>query len=203
MFKFTARRATVDDLKALVALWESAGFSAGDLEKHFTDFQVAIDHNGRLSGAIALKVVGHQGYVHSEAFVDFGLTDTLRPLLWQRMQNLAKNLGLFRLWTLESAPYWKRELGFAEADAATLEKLPQEFGPREEDWLTLQLKEEVAAPDHIEQQFQMFREASRAETDRMREQAKMLKILATIIAVVLFAFVLFGGIYLLKHGKLH
>ena len=201
MFTFTTRRATVDDVKALAALWKSAGFPAAELEKRFTDFQVAIDHNGRLSGAIGIRVVGHEGYIHSEAFIDFSFTDLLRPLLWQRVQTLANNVGLFRLWTLETAPYWKKEVGFAEVDRAKLEKLPAEFGSREQPWLALQLKEEHAAPEHLEQQFQMFKESQRAETERMYQQAKTLKILATIIAVLLFFFVLLGGIFLLKHGR--
>jgi N-acetylglutamate synthase-like GNAT family acetyltransferase len=203
MFTFTTRRATVDDLKALVALWQSAGFPVVELEKRFTDFQVAIDHNGRLSGAIGIRVVGQQGYVHSEAYLDFSFTDLVRPLLWKRVQTLASNLGMFRLWTLETAPYWKKEVGFTDADSGKLEKLPAEFGPREQPWLMLQLKEEHAAPDNLEQQFQMFKESQRAETERMRQQAKTLKILATIIAVILFFFVLLGGIFLLKHGRPH
>jgi N-acetylglutamate synthase-like GNAT family acetyltransferase len=203
MFTFTTRRATVDDLKALVALWQAAGFPVADLEKRFTDFQVAIDHNGRLSGAIAIRVAGHQGYIHSEAYIDFSFTDSVRPLLWKRIQTLSNNLGLFRLWTLETAPYWKKEVGFSEAQSQKIEKLPTEFGPRGQPWLELQLKEEHAAPDTLEQQFQMFKESQRAETERMHQQAKTLKILATIIAVVLFFFVLLGGIFLLKHGRPH
>ncbi|MGZ4962707.1 MAG: hypothetical protein ACXWBP_13100 [Limisphaerales bacterium] len=203
MFTFTTRRATTDDLGALEALWKAAPLPVQELEKQFTDFQVAIDQNGRLSGAIALRIVGHQGYIHSEAYVDFSLTDSVRPLLWKRLQTLAQNLGLFRLWTLEQAPYWKKEVGFVGADSAKLEKLPENFGPREQSWLTLQLKEEQAAPDHLEQQFQMFKESQRAETERLYQQAKALKILATIIAVLLFVSVLLGGIFLLRHGHTH
>ena len=203
MFTFTTRRATVDDLKPLVTLWRSAGFPVAELEKRFTDFQVAIDHNGRLSAAIGMRTAGQQGYLHSEAYIDFGFTDSVRPLLWKRVLTLANNIGLYRLWTLETAPFWKKEVGFDEAEPQNLEKLPAEFGPRDQPWLMLQLREEHAAPDHLEQQFQMFKEAQRAESDRMREQAKMLKILATIIAVILFFFVLFGGFYLLKHGRPH
>lgn len=203
MFTFTTRRATVDDLKPLVALWQSAGFATTDLEKRFTDFQVAIDQNGRLVAAIAMRIVGHQGFIHSEAYIDFSFTDSVRPLLWKRVQNLANNVGLYRLWTLETAPYWKKEVGFSEVDSAKLEKLPAEFGAREQSWLMIQLKEEHAAPETLEQQFQMFKESQRAETERMYQQAKTLKILATIIAVILFFFVLLGGIYLLKYGRPH
>lgn len=200
MFTFTTRRATTDDLGALVALWQTAHLPAHELEKHFTDFQVAIDHNGRLSGAIGIDVVGKEARVHSEAYIDFGMTDSIRPLLWQRVQTLAQNLGLFRLWTIESAPYWKKEIGFVEANAAMREKLPERFGSREQPWMTLQLRDEVAAPEHLEKEFAMFREAQRAETERMFQQARNLKILATLLAALLLFFVIVAGIYLLRHS---
>lgn len=203
MFEFTTRRANTDDLAALVNLWRAAGLTTTDLEKNFTDFQVAFDQNGRLSGAIGMKVVGHQGYIHTEAYIDFAFTDSVRPLLWKRLQTLSQNLGLFRLWTTESAPFWKKEVGFVAADKVVLEKLPEAFGSREQDWLTLQLKEETATPEFIDKEFAMFKEAQRAETERMQQQAKTLKILATIMAVLLFFFVLLGGIFLLKHGRPH
>jgi N-acetylglutamate synthase-like GNAT family acetyltransferase len=203
MFTFITRRATTDDLAGLVTLWQTVGLPVAELEKHFTDFQVAIDHNGRLSGAIGMEVVEHEGRLHSEAYIDFAFTDTLRPLLWKRVETLAQNLGLFRLWTLERAPYWKKEVGFTEADAAKREKLPESFGPRAEPWLTLQLREETALPEFIDKQFAMFRETERAESERMLQQAKTLKIIVTIIAVLLFVFVLFGGIFLLRNVHPH
>ncbi len=203
MFTFTTRRATTDDLGALAALWQTAQLPAQELEKHFTDFQVAIDHNGRLSGAIGMQVVGHEGRIYCEAYIDFGLTDPIRPLLWKRLQTLAQNLGLFRLWTIESAPYWKKEVGFVGADTAKLEKLPQAFGPREQAWMTLQLKEEIAAPEHLEKEFAVFKEAQRAESERMFQQARMLKILATVLAVLLLFFVVAAGVYLLRRGHPH
>jgi N-acetylglutamate synthase-like GNAT family acetyltransferase len=203
MFTFTTRRATTDDLGGLVALWQAAHLPAAELEKHFTDFQVAIDQNGRLSAAIGIQVAGKEARVHNEAYIDFGLTDFIRPLLWQRVQTLASNLGLFRLWTIETAPYWKKEVGFVEADKAKLEKLPEVFGSREEPWLTLQLKEEIAAPEHLDKEFAMFKEAQRAETERMLQRAKSLKILATFMAALLFVLVIVGGIYLLRHGRPH
>jgi len=200
MFTFTTRRATTDDLGALVALWQTAQLPVLELEKHFTEFQVAIDQNGRLSAAIGMQVIGHEGRIHSEAYIDFAETDSIRPLLWQRLQTLAHNLGLFRLWTIEPAPYWKKEVGFVDADSAKLEKLPTAFGSRDQEWMTLQLKEETAAPEHLEKEFAMFKEAQRAETERMFQQAKMLKILATLLAALLLFFVVAGGIYLLRHG---
>jgi N-acetylglutamate synthase-like GNAT family acetyltransferase len=200
MFTFTTRRATTDDLRGLVALWQGAGLPLAQLEKHFTDFQVAIDQNGRLSGAIAIQIAAQQGLIHSEAYIDFGLTDQVRPLLWKRLQTLAQNVGLFRLWTIEQAPYWKKAVGFTQADSATLGKLPAEFGAREQPWLTLQLKEEVATPEHLDKEFQLFREAQRAESERLIQRAKTLKIIATIVAAIAFLLLLFALLYLTRHG---
>jgi N-acetylglutamate synthase-like GNAT family acetyltransferase len=201
MLTFSTRRATTDDLGALVALWESAGLSAAELEKQFTDFQVAIDNNNRLVAAIALRIESQQGQIHTEAYIDFALTDCVRPLLWKRLQTVAQNHGLYRLWTTEPAPFWKKEVGFVEADAPKVEKLPNAFGSRDLQWLTLQLRDEVATPEALDKEFAMFREASRANTERAFQQARTLKIIATFLAALLFVLVLIGGFYLLRHGR--
>src|SRR5580704_8798426 len=105
---YRVRRATVDDLPVLQSLWASAHLPAAEFERRFTDFQVVESADGALMGAIALEVAGRHGRLHSEAFADFGLADNLRELLWARMQSVAENFGLSRLWIAESAPFWKR-----------------------------------------------------------------------------------------------
>ena len=97
------RRATLDDLQALVALWQVAGLPALELEKHFTDFQVVARTDGPLIGAIGLHVQGHHGKLHSEAFFHPEQQDEFRPQIWERIQMVARNHGLTRLWTRESA----------------------------------------------------------------------------------------------------
>ena len=77
---------------------------------------------------------------------DFALSDTLRPLLWERMEIVAANNGLFRLWTEESAPFWRKHAGFSPAPGETLKRLPEVFGAAHEKWLALRLRDESADP---------------------------------------------------------
>src|SRR5437773_781501 len=104
--EYRVRRATLDDVKTLSALWQTMRFPSGELEKRVTEFQVAESTDGKLLGALGLQIAGRQGRLHSEAFSDFALADTLRPLLWERLQAVASNHGLVRLWTQERTPFW-------------------------------------------------------------------------------------------------
>ena len=148
MSSYSTRRATVDDLPQLAELWASAQLPS-ELDKQFTDFQLAEDEAGHLAGAIALQINGSNGRVHSEAFVDFGQSDAVRAVLWERLQTVAQNHGLFRLWTTETAPWWKKDAGFAPPSDEILQKLPETYGPRESAWLTLRLKDEAADPNQL------------------------------------------------------
>src|ERR1700722_6571613 len=117
------RRATVEDLDKLRPLWASMRLPVAELEPRLTEFQVVEDSEGKLVGAIGFQIGAQHGRLHSEGFTDFALADTARDLLWTRIQNLASNHGILRLWTQESTPFWNRT-GFKPADADTLENLP-------------------------------------------------------------------------------
>ena len=112
---FRVRRATLEDLNQLSGRWKTMHLPADDLGKRVTEFQVAEDGEGKLAGAVGLQIAQRQGRVHSEAFGDFALADVLRPLLWERLQSLATNHGLLRVWTQEKAPFWT-QCGLAPAN---------------------------------------------------------------------------------------
>src|SRR5580765_1265468 len=76
------RRATLDDLQPLVALWQVARLPALELEKHFTDFQVVARTDGPLIGAIGLHVQGQHGKLYSEAFFHPEQEEEFRPQIW-------------------------------------------------------------------------------------------------------------------------
>jgi N-acetylglutamate synthase-like GNAT family acetyltransferase len=194
---YRIRRATTDDLEKLMAVWQAAALPAAELEKQFTDFQVAESADGRIVGAIALQVAGSDGRIHSETFADFALSDTLRPLLWQRLETVARNHGLFRLWTAETAPFWKKDAGFANPSGQP----PEVFGPAPGSWLALRLKEEGADPDLLEAQFNLFKEAERARREKLLQHAAVLRIAGTLIAVLLFVFSLAVLLWFFRHRK--
>lgn len=183
----------------LSALWQAAQLPWADLEKQFTDFQVVADADGKVHAAIGLHIEGSNGRIHSEAFVDFAMTDALRPALWNRLQIVAQNHGLFRLWTQEAAPWWKKDAGFAAPSDDVLQKLPESYGPIRTAWLTLRLKEEGADPARLDKEIQMFKEAEQAAREKMIHRGNVLRITATIIAALLFIFALGVLFYAIKH----
>jgi len=103
---YRIRRATVEDLGPLRSLWQTLNLPVGELEKRVTEFQVAEAPDGQVLGAVGLQILQGQGLIHSEVFSDFALAEPLRPLLWERLQAVATNHGLVRLWTREAAPFW-------------------------------------------------------------------------------------------------
>ncbi|HWD19194.1 MAG TPA: hypothetical protein VHB20_07930 [Verrucomicrobiae bacterium] len=167
------RRATVDDLPALQELWQAAHLT-GD-EQAFTDFQVAEDQDGKLAAAMALQIIGHAGRLHTETIADFGLTDILRPMLWERLLSVAKNHGLILLWTQENAPFWKKDAGFAPPPPEAKPKFPEGFGTLDDSWRMLRLREDVADPEFIERQFQAFKVTEQAKREKMLGQVRPLK----------------------------
>jgi N-acetylglutamate synthase-like GNAT family acetyltransferase len=192
---YLIRRATTDDLEQLKAVWAAAALPAAELEKQFTEFQVAESADGHIVGAVALQVAGSDGKIHSETFADFALSDALRPLLWQRLEIVARNHGLFRLWTAETAPFWKKAAGFASAPGPP----PEAFAPARGEWLSLRLKDEGADPNLLEAQFNLFREAERARREKLLQRAAVVKLAGTVIAVLLFIFSMGVLLWFFRH----
>ena len=201
---YTVRRATLDDIKPLSALWKSMQFPAPDLEKRVTEFQVVTSPDGKLLGALGFQIAERQGRLHSEAFTDFSLADTLRPLLWERIQSIATNHGLVRLWTQEQAPFWTHT-GLVPASKEALQKLPPAWNNSHGNWLMVQLRDETAvAAISLDKEFAMFMESEKQRTEKAFQQARTLKVFATLIAVGLAIFVIVAAVYFLRrtHGVL-
>lgn len=200
--QYRVRRATLEDVGTLTALWVSMRFPVEDLARRVTEFQVAEGPDGAVVGAIGLGMVGKQGQVHSEAFTDFALSDTLRPMIWDRLQAVANNHGLTRIWTHESAPFW-HHCGLLKPDAAALEKLPAQWQAPGRDWLTLKLREDIEAVMSVDKEFAMFMESEKERTNRAFRHAKMLKVLATVLALVILVLVVLGAVYVMRNqGRL-
>jgi N-acetylglutamate synthase-like GNAT family acetyltransferase len=178
------RRATLDDIRQLTALWQSMQFPADELAKRVTEFQVAESTNGEVLGAVGLQIAERQGLLHSEAFSDFALADHLRPLLWDRLQAVATNRGLLRVWTREPAPFWSH-CGLLKADAEALSKLPALWHGPSSAWLTLKLRDDVEAVTSLDKEFALFMQSEKQRTERAIQRARMLKTVVTLIAFLL------------------
>ena len=190
---YRVRRATVEDIATLSALWSAMHLPPQDLEKRLTEFQVAEDSNGRVVGAIGFAVHERHAWVHSEAIEDFGSTDVLRPLFWKRINGLATNHGIARLWTQEQAPFWSHN-GFVPPTADAFERLPETWTGERAPWLTLQLKDEQAI-NSLDKEIAMMMESERRRTAETLERARTFKTFFTIVAFVIALLVIAAAVY--------
>ena len=196
---FRVRRATLDDLPQLTALWASMRFPPEDLGKRVTEFQVAEAEDSALVGAVGLQIAQKQGRIHSEAFTDFSLSDTLRPMFWERLQSVANNHGLLRLWTQEEAPFWKR-CGLVKAGDDALQNLPAAWKAQNSDWLTLKLRDDLDVLVSADKEFAMFMEAEKQRSLRTIQHAKVLKFVAALVAFGVITMVLLAAFYLVRRN---
>jgi N-acetylglutamate synthase-like GNAT family acetyltransferase len=187
------RRATVDDLPALKTLWTTANLPADELENRLTEFQV-VENEGNFAGAIGVQITRQHARLHSEDYTDFSIADAARELFWERIQTIAANHGVFRVWTQETSPFWTH-WGFQPANAETLQRLPEEWKTLEGNWLTLELKNEDAIKAVLGDQFAGFMDAEKEQTAVVASKAKTLRTILTVfffaVAAVCFALVIY------------
>ena len=195
---YKVRRATLEDVTALMAMWDSMHYPSAELARRVTEFQVAEAADGKLLGTLGVQIAERQGLIHSEAFSDFALAELLRPLLWDRVHSIASNHGLLRLWTQENAPFWNH-CGLMAADAEALAKMPMLWRGIPGKWLTLKLKEDVETVLNVDKEFALFMESEKQRTQDVFKQARTLKTLVTILAVILLLAVLGWGIRTILH----
>lgn len=195
---YQIRRATLEDLAGLRKLWEQAQFSVTDLEKHLTEFQVAAAADGSLAGCLGLQIAHQQGRIRAEAYRDWSLRAELRPGLWERVQSVARNHGLIRLWIQEADGDWPAR-GFREATAEQLKELPAGFGGPQARWLMLQLREGVAPAVSVEHEFELFKQAQREMSEKAFRQVRVLRFLAGFVAAGALGLALWAAWYVLRH----
>jgi N-acetylglutamate synthase-like GNAT family acetyltransferase len=198
------RRATLDDIGQLTAMWESMYYPTEELARRVTEFQVAEGLDGKVLGALGLQITERQGRVHSEAFSDFALAEQLRPLLWGRVHAVATNQGLLRVWTQEQAPFWNH-CGLAKPDQEALEKLPAAWRGSSSDWRTLKLRDDVETVMSVDKEFAVFMQSEKQRTEQVFRRARALKTFATVIALALLLAVVGWAVslFLRNPGLLH
>ncbi|MGA2245854.1 MAG: hypothetical protein ABSH48_12705 [Verrucomicrobiota bacterium] len=182
------RRATVDDLPALRSLWLNAHWPADELESRLTEFHI-VESGGQFAGALGVQIIRQHARLHSEDYTDFAVADAARKLFWERIQKLAANLGVFRIWTQETSPFWTH-WGFRPASAETLTRLPEDWRNLEGRWLTLELKNEDVINQVLQNQFAGLMDAEKRQTARIASRARTLKVI-TISILFVFAAVCF------------
>lgn len=193
----TLRRATLDDLETLRGLWRECRLQEYELEKRFTEFQVILDANGWILGALGLRFVGHQGQVHSLSIRRADLHDDLVNALWERVESLSQQHGAYRLWTREPGGFWET-LGFQPPDAPASKELPPAFGQAAEAWRTIKLRDEPLKLIAAEEQLEAYLEIERLKTERLVRRGQVLKMAATAFAAFLFVIALGALVVLLR-----
>ena len=183
------RRATIEDLPKLIELWQIEGLPLHDMEKRFKEFQV-IESGGAVVALLGLQIVGLEGRLHSEAFAHPEQADALRALFWDRLQILAQNHGLVRLWTQFTTPFWNRS-GFQASSPEKLEKLPPAFAGDPHPWRYFQLRDDPASHSSIDKEFAMFKEIEQERTQRLLRQAKLMKLVAAVVVMAVFVLIAF------------
>ena len=193
MIPLRIRRATVDDLPALKSLWTTAQLPAAELEGRLTEFQV-VESQGAFAGALGVQIQQQHALLHSEDYVDFSVADAARELFWERIQKLAANHGVFRVWTQETSPFWTH-WGFQPAGSETLERLPDEWKNRAGRWLTLELKNEDVIKTALGNQFAGFMDSEKKQTAEVAASARKIRTFFTVVffglAFVSFAFLFY------------
>ena len=169
-----------------------------ELERKPTEFQVVEGEDGALLGTVGMEIVERTGRIHSEAYSDFAHSEALRHSLWERLQSLATNHGIARLWTRETAPFWSQN-GFHAPSPDELKKLPPAWGADSPGWLTLKLRDEEALEKALEKEFTRFKLEEKRRTEQLLRKGKILKFIGTFLAVVLFiGVVTFAVVWLIR-----
>jgi N-acetylglutamate synthase-like GNAT family acetyltransferase len=195
------RRATIEDLPKLMALWKLENLPVEHLEQRFKEFQVLEDDQGEVLGALGLQIAGQEGLLHSEAFARSDLADALRAHLFERIRTVAANHGLVRLWTQFSAPYW-RNTDFDVAPHELLCRLPPAFGSSPQPWLYLKLREEPIPTVSLEKELALFKEAEHENIRRIQRQAKIARAVAFVVVVAVFALMAVWALFFFNKGRL-
>jgi N-acetylglutamate synthase-like GNAT family acetyltransferase len=210
MPQLLTHRATVDDLPALRSLWLATNLPADELENRLTEFQV-VEAGGVFAGAVGVQILRQHARLHSEDYADFSIADAARELFWERIQKLAANHGVFRVWTQEASPFWTR-WGFQPANAEILERLPEEWknleghpnAPEQSKggWLTLELKNEDAIQAALQNRFPDFIAAEKVHTAAVKKKAGQIRTFFTALFFAIAAVCFAVAFYLLLRHPL-
>jgi N-acetylglutamate synthase-like GNAT family acetyltransferase len=193
-----ARRATVEDLPQLMALWKLEQLPAEVLEKRFTEFQVISDDTDQVLGAIGLQIVGTQGWLHSESIAKPELSDVLRELLWSRLQIIIQNHAIERIWTQMNGAFW-RDRGFERATAEQLKQRPGAFPNGELEWHVATLRA-ANANAALEREFAQIKAMQAQEQEKIQERIRWAKRIALGVTAVVFLLVVAWAVALLRYG---
>ncbi len=197
--KHSTRRANLEDLPGLLALWETARLPGTQLEKFLTEFQVITNPDNSLVAAIGLQIDGDEALIHSEAIAREADGDACRLALWTRMQIVLRNQGVQRVWTLEDADYWRTV--FRLAEAGEVAALRASFADPQATWYSLRVLDEARVNKLVNEQ--VLLRGGRLDGDRteLAESIRRFRIVAYSIAAVVIVLLVIFAVYMLVHRE--
>ena len=175
-----ARRATVDALPGLHALWQRVGLPWDQLERFVTEFILVPNDDGLPLAAIGLQADGDQGLVHSEAILPGQDESLLRAALWQRLQIIARNQGIARLWTLEDAGFWTST--FQPAPTSDAASLKASFADPTASWWIYVLRDPARAQRLLDERMALWEAHRQSDASQFSETISRIRQGAFLIA---------------------
>ena len=185
-----ARRATVDDLPGLHALWQHAGLPWDQLERFVTEFILVPNDDGLPLASIGLQAEGDQGLVHSEAILPGQDEEALRAALWQRLQIIARNQGIVRLWTLEDAVFWTTR--FESAPDSVVRSLGATFADPTASWWICVLRDPERAQRLLDERMALWEAHRQSDAHQFSDTIARIRQAAFIIIAGLVIAMMIG-----------
>ena len=193
------RRANVDDLPILKRLWEEMRLNPDTLESRLTEFQVVENLESEVLGTIGILIQNQHALLHSEGYSDFSVADPARDLFWDRIQTLASNHGVFRLWTREQSPFWKK-FGFHPANPEVLARLPASWQDEEPGiWLTHELKDETQINAALARHSDQLQAQEAIQLESISKKVRSLNLFITIAGFTIGVVGIAWAVYLMIH----
>ncbi len=185
--RYRLRRATLDDLPALKALWEVARQPVAELERRLTQFQLVERRDGVLCGAFGFRANGLQGLLFGVAFHSPPQALECQEEVWERIETLCRTLGVARLWLRGELNEALRPRGFRAPENRELNRLPPDFNTGRGDWWTLVLRDEDLLDEALKREMGGYQAEQLAQRERLQRSAAVLKWVAVLIALGIFA----------------
>ena len=88
----------------------------------------------------------------------------------------------------------------ASADAETLAKLPALWRTQPGGWLALKLKEYLETVVSLDKEFALFMESEKQRTQKAFQHARVLKVVATLIALAVLVIVMIGAFLIVRRN---
>jgi N-acetylglutamate synthase-like GNAT family acetyltransferase len=194
--QWTARRATIDDLPALEALWQRMELPWQQLEQYLTEFQVVPAEDGSLRAAIGMLVEGQEALMHTEAIPESEPEpDELRAALWKRLQVVARNQGVVRIWTQEDAPYWVAS-GFQPPEPSVRSEAKASFVGQDGDWHIFPLSDPNRTSKILQEQMAIWQATREQESSDFMGTIRNVRTGAFMIAGTIIALLFGMAIYI-------